>query len=259
MKSTDRAITNGQVRLSVGRRDDGFHVDKVEWLQGHEWRPLVHGIAEEFSTSQGGKVASACDVDTTGPAPRVRLTARTSGWEAEETIQIDPERPLVVRTQRWRFLRDWEGAVHPGWELRLADHPGLRYTLPLKVHDAPVEALAHYRPDVAYALPFPFHVWHDGRSVVLAGVLRDRSPGTLDLIGNYQIDEPGKPWDGGIVHASEQHSGLLWGPDKCGQVDTGMATGNSLAAIEYWLAEESTAPRALASTGPVRDALDARL
>ena len=57
------------------------------------------------------------------------------------------------------------------------------------------------------------------------------------FIANYQIDAPGKPWDGGIVHASEQYSGLLWGPDKLGQVDSGMATGNSLAALEYWLRE----------------------
>jgi hypothetical protein len=56
------------------------------------------------------------------------------------------------------------------------------------------------------------------------------------FISNYQLDCPGKPWDGGMLHAIEQWSGNHWGPDKSGQVDSGMATGNSLAAIEAFLA-----------------------
>ncbi|MGQ9890093.1 MAG: hypothetical protein ACUVSX_16640 [Aggregatilineales bacterium] len=55
------------------------------------------------------------------------------------------------------------------------------------------------------------------------------------FIGHYQIDQPDKPWHGGMIHALDQHSGRFWGPDKCGQVDSDMATGNSLAAIECWL------------------------
>jgi hypothetical protein len=56
------------------------------------------------------------------------------------------------------------------------------------------------------------------------------------FISNYQWDCPGKPWHGGMIHAIEQWSGKHWGPERSGQVDTGMATGNSLAAIEFWLA-----------------------
>ena len=62
------------------------------------------------------------------------------------------------------------------------------------------------------------------------------------FIASYQIDAPGQPWHGGIIHAIEQHTGKHWGPDKCGQVDTGMATGNSLAAIELWLAHSARQP-----------------
>ncbi len=57
----------------------------------------------------------------------------------------------------------------------------------------------------------------------------------VTFIASYQFRCPGKPWDGGMIHALEQSTGKHWGPDKCGQVDTGMATGNSLAAIEYWM------------------------
>ena len=58
----------------------------------------------------------------------------------------------------------------------------------------------------------------------------------LCFIGHYHLTDPGVPWSGGMLHAIEQYSGKHWGPDKSGQVDSGMATGNSLAALELWLA-----------------------
>lgn len=57
----------------------------------------------------------------------------------------------------------------------------------------------------------------------------------VNFIASYQWDDPTKPWHGGMIHAIEQHTGKHWGPDKRGQVDTGMATGNSLSALELWL------------------------
>jgi hypothetical protein len=42
-----------------------------------------------------------------------------------------------------------------------------------------------------------------------------------------------------MLHALGQYCGRHWGPELAGQVDTGMATGNSLAAIEAWLARPS--------------------
>jgi hypothetical protein len=60
----------------------------------------------------------------------------------------------------------------------------------------------------------------------------------VSFIASWQIDAPGKPWHGALVHAVDQHSGKFWGPDKCGQVDSGVAVGNGLAAIELWLAQE---------------------
>ena len=56
-------------------------------------------------------------------------------------------------------------------------------------------------------------------------------------IGHSQIDAPGKPWHGGVIHAFLMGCGRSHGPDREGQVDTGMATGASLAALEAWLAD----------------------
>jgi hypothetical protein len=62
---------------------------------------------------------------------------------------------------------------------------------------------------------------------------------TAAFLGNWQMNAPGKPWHGGMVHALGQYCGKHWGPGLEGQVDTGMATGNSLAALELWLAREA--------------------
>jgi hypothetical protein len=56
------------------------------------------------------------------------------------------------------------------------------------------------------------------------------------FLSQWQMHAPGKPWDGGMIHALGQYCGKHWGPALEGQVDTGMATGNSLAALEAWLA-----------------------
>jgi len=57
----------------------------------------------------------------------------------------------------------------------------------------------------------------------------------IDFIAAYQIEAPGKPWNGGIVHAFDQHGGRYWGEDFEGQVDVGETTGGSLLALEFWL------------------------
>jgi hypothetical protein len=50
---------------------------------------------------------------------------------------------------------------------------------------------------------------------------------------------PGKPWDGAAVHAIDQRDGKYWnGPQYTGQVDTGMSSGNALAALEVWQAHQ---------------------
>lgn len=59
------------------------------------------------------------------------------------------------------------------------------------------------------------------------------------FISSWQMEAPDKPWDGGMIHALGQYCGKHWGPDLAGQVDTGMATGNSFAALEAWLAQRT--------------------
>jgi hypothetical protein len=60
----------------------------------------------------------------------------------------------------------------------------------------------------------------------------------ISYIGNSQIDAPGKPWHGALIHAFTQNIGKYWGADFEGQVDCGMSNGIGLAALEAWLAHE---------------------
>ncbi|MBI4028376.1 MAG: hypothetical protein HY360_25550, partial [Verrucomicrobia bacterium] len=59
------------------------------------------------------------------------------------------------------------------------------------------------------------------------------------FISHWQIEAPGKPWHGGMIHALGQYCGKHWGPDLAGQVDSGMATGNSLAGLEEFMANSA--------------------
>jgi hypothetical protein len=58
-------------------------------------------------------------------------------------------------------------------------------------------------------------------------------------IGNSQLHRPGKPWNGALIQAFAQNTGKYWEPNSDGAVDTGMSSGNGLAAIEAWLARDS--------------------
>ena len=70
------------------------------------------------------------------------------------------------------------------------------------------------------------------------------------FLSHWQLEAPGQPWDGGMLHALGQYCGRHWGPDLAGQVDTGMATGNALAAIEAWLARPTRQRRGQSPGAP---------
>jgi hypothetical protein len=124
----------------------------------------------------------------------------------------------------WTYFYDlpgaYRGVARGGQACRMPDFPLLYPIGPAKAVE-PLLRLARATGDAFYAR--------------MAGEM-------AGFIGHYQIDQPDKLWHGGMIHALDQHSGRFWGPDKCGQVDSGMATGNSLAAIERWLADDSKMP-----------------
>jgi hypothetical protein len=117
----------------------------------------------------------------------------------------------------WTYFYDLPeahgGVARGGQSCRMPDYPLLYPIGPAKAVE-PLVRLSHASGDGFYER--------------MAGEM-------VAFIAAYQWDCPSKPWHGGMIHAIEQWSGRHWGPDKAGQVDTGMATGNSLAALEFWL------------------------
>ncbi len=179
---SDQTFENDFLRVLVANPAPETHfVESIELRTAGGWQTLLRGAqGQEFSASFGSADASTCHAT---PMPsggwRIELACRRETWEARETITLLPDQPWLRREQTWRILAGCEGAIHPGWQLPAT--PGLHYTFPLYAHEQPLAGLPAMRADVAWALPFPFHVWHAGDWVALYGVDRSRSGGTLDF------------------------------------------------------------------------------
>lgn len=184
-QALEQILNNEHIRLLIrevpGLSQPEFYTEAVEIRTPQGWQPLAYGVAgQEFSTSSSGVNATACQAEQDADGNwKVHLSGRCSAWEAEECLTIEVGKPFIRREQTYRFLADWEGAIHAGW--RVPNHPDYRYTFPLRVYDVPMAGLPSLRADVTWALPFPFHVWQNGRWVALYGVDRTRSVGTLDF------------------------------------------------------------------------------
>lgn len=194
-------------------------------------RTLLHGIAgEEFSTSVGSTDATTCAVQqTTEGSWEIRMTGACGWWTASSIITLANDNAVIRRAQTYHFLKPCTAAIHPGFELS-ADTT-IRYTLPLQVHEQPLAGLQSVRPAADWALPFPFHVWHDESLVAIYGVDRSCSPGTLDFAasknggGTLRIHYPdvAQQHDGGVPHVSP--------------LSTAFAAGDEITVTEVFAAK----------------------
>jgi len=148
---------------------------------GSGWSDVLRGRpGEEFVTSLGSAPASACTIEPRAAGGwEIRLEGRGAGWTATGVVTIPADRPVIWRRQTYRFTKAGEVAVRPGFVL--AADPALKYTCPLHAHEQPLAQVGEIRPSVDWALPFPFHVWHDGRAIAIYGVDRSGSPGTVEF------------------------------------------------------------------------------
>ena len=104
---------------------------------------------------------------------------RQDGWEAEEVIELAAGSAILQRKQTYRFLKPFEGAIHPGF--RLQAQSDIRYTFPASfAEEQPLAAVkGPIRAVVDHGLPFPFHIWHNRQYVALYGLDKSVSPGTM--------------------------------------------------------------------------------
>ncbi len=171
------------VAIETGGAEDRpvFRVSALAMKTVEGWRSVLCGIdSGEFSSSIGSADATNCDISQTADGGwEIRLSGACEWWTAAEVITLAAGEAVIRRTQTYRFLKSCAAAIHPGF--KLSANAALRYTMPLQAHEEPLVGLKAMRPAVDWALPFPFHVWHDGSMVAIYGVDRSRSAGTLDL------------------------------------------------------------------------------
>ncbi|MDD5705644.1 MAG: hypothetical protein PHR35_06945 [Kiritimatiellae bacterium] len=177
--------SNGLLTVTIGVSEcaDGpeYHIQAIQVTTPQGPRRVLEGEpGREFVTSLGGIAASTCGARQRSDGTwEATLSGKTDAWEASETITLAPGQPYLRRVQTYRFTREVEGAICPG--LRLRAEPQLRYTYPLRAWEQPLAGLSPLRACVDWALPFPFHVWHDDTFVALYGLDKTVSPGTIEF------------------------------------------------------------------------------
>ena len=176
---------NGSLRLAIQqtpRNGQGeFWVKAVQLKLSSDWQTILLGLdGQEFSTSLGSANATRCEVvknDQSGTI--LRLSCQQDTWEAEEVIELTAASPVIQRKQTYRFPKAFEGAIHPGF--RVKAESDIRYTFPLRIHEQPLAGLKPVRRAVEWAVPLPFHVWHNQTYVAMYGLDKRESAGTLDF------------------------------------------------------------------------------
>lgn len=158
-----------------------YHVQTIALRRAGAWQPILHGLeSHEFATSVGTANAATCTTRQTADGGwEIHLAGACAAWTATAVITVPPDSAVIRRRQTYRFLQSCTAAIHPGFRL-MAD-TAIRYTCPLHVHEQPLAGLKPIRSAVDWALPFPFHAWHDENYVAIYGVDRSCSTGTLDF------------------------------------------------------------------------------
>lgn len=172
-------LKNKHYLIDVVETDQRFFVAEITYLSARAVpKTLLLGKgAAEFYTSDDSQAADACRIE----GNKLILTGRGNGWNAESTYELI-EQPVtgIRRVQSYHFDRDFTGALCPGFAL--PNRLDIKYTYALAAHDQLMAGLAPIRLSVDWALPCPFHFWHDDVMVALYGLDKSLSPGTLDFV-----------------------------------------------------------------------------
>jgi hypothetical protein len=229
----------GAVRVEIANAGTAerpaFGVRSLGFRCGGAWRTLLTGAAgREFSTSAGATDATECAVrPLEGGGWEIRLNGSGERWRASGVITLKAGEAVIRRVQTFAFSGAGRAAIHPGFTL--GANPAVRYTMPLHAHEQPLAALRAARPAADWALPFPFHQWHDGEVVAIYGADRSRSPGTLDLAPTA---------DGGArlsVHFPDVAAQPAGGVPHVQPAEAEFAAGDEVTLTEVFAAKELVA------------------
>ena len=195
---------NGDIRLSIRRicheGKEQYHLDKIEHNGSNGWITIAKGNdGREFMTSMGECNATRMEIlQDDDKGFELRLSHEAEGWNAVELLSVQSGSNEIKIQHEYTFHQDTEGYVRSG--LLIDGSSGFRYTYPLQVYDVPTEKVGNIRCDCSWAVPLPFHVLSTQNRVVIYGIDRTLSGGTLDasksqdslMIGLYYPDSVSK-------------------------------------------------------------------
>jgi hypothetical protein len=217
-----RVMTNDLLQVLLNTSGSGEKPGSFVWAvdvkTGSGWRRILDaGPGGEFATSLGGMNASTCEVRQNPDGSwTATLSAKARDWEASEIITLAPGESILRRQQTYRFTRDCQAAIYPGF--KLTSDAGLRYTFPLQAWGQPLADLKSLRAPIDWAVPLPFHVWQTSDVVALYGLDKSVSHGTLDFTA---------------VDASGKAGVRVYYPDTAKQVEVMSSPGFGLTVIPY--------------------------
>jgi len=182
-------FSNGYLQMIIkGDNEQGFYLKVIQLNVGGQWQTIAWGReGSEFATSLGTANAEMLTViKDSADAVELQLSGMGKGWQAQETIKLFLRAPRLVRHQSYTFTKSIQSAVHPG--IRVCNSEDIRYTFPLRAYARRLNNVPPLRADVAWALPLPFHILWTNYYVLIYGVDRSTSAGTIDFLpsdGNF--------------------------------------------------------------------------
>jgi hypothetical protein len=185
----NKAIENDILRVTIGHtQKEGqsqYFLSAIDVKYRQEWKLLLSGLDNgEFSTSLEQADALSCRISETGLGEtNIILEGESDYWSAREVLTLPAKGPVLRRMQTYRFKKDCSGAVYPGFLLPMDDN--LRYTYAVQVHEKNLSEVPALRKPTDWAVPFPFHVWHNDGWVGMYGLNKSISAGTIEFLPQY--------------------------------------------------------------------------
>ena len=156
-----------------------YQLQRIEVFTPAGWRVVATG-------QTGAVPATDCQATRQANGDHVaRLSASTTDRDVTEVVTLSAREPVVRRRHTCRFRAPGDSSVHPGLTVPADEH--IRYTYPLQVYEQPLAGVPALRCDAAWAVPVPFHIWHTDDWLVIYGVDRTKSGGTLDFTPPDQV------------------------------------------------------------------------
>jgi len=174
-------LENERLRVHILECKSGtissWFIDEIQYRTNNEWIHLLSGKrGNEFSSSIFNMDAQTCELSS-DMKQEVKLTCENEWWSAVRMVEMNPETGMWKRKTMFRVKKAFSGSFHSDF---LVENPeAFRYTYPLQVYDIPLLEVPFIKCDPAWAVPLPCHILSNNEVVIIYGIERNESVGTI--------------------------------------------------------------------------------